>query len=86
MKESIDMSTVIVEALVKNLTEGSVAFQYRKTDGSIRNAVGTLNGDLMPETESKKTVSTDGPSINYYDLESKAWRQFKRDNLITATA
>ncbi len=86
MKESIDMSTVIVEALVKNLTEGSVAFQYRKTNGSIRNAVGTLNGDLMPEAESKKTVNTDGPTISYYDLESKDWRAFKRENLITATA
>ena len=79
------MSTVIVEALVKNLSEGSVSFQYRKSNGDIRPATGTIKLDLIPEdARPGAEVKTDGPSVPYYDLDSKGWRSFRRDAIVTA--
>jgi len=56
---------------------GVVEFQYRKVDGSIRKAVGTL--DRVPET--KGNGSAKGVFV-YFDIEANGWRSAKVDNLI----
>ncbi len=56
----------------------NVVFQYKKVDGSIRNAVGTLNVSY----ESKGGKSVNYSVVNYFDTESNGWRSFKSENLI----
>ena len=68
----------------KALHDGKVKFSYNKKDNSIRDAVGTLNIDVMgKENEPKGTgYETTDSNIRYYDLNSKGWRSFIVDNLI----
>lgn len=58
---------------------GNVSFKFRKVDGSIREAVGTLT----VKYESKgngKPMSVD--SMMYYDIEANGFRSFKVFNLV----
>ncbi len=79
------MTTVTVDALVKNLTEGAVAFKFIKSDGSIRSANGTTNLDLIPEAARPAAMSDNsGAVVAFYDIDAKGWRSFRRENLQTA--
>lgn len=51
---------------------GEASFSYRKKDGSIRNARGTLVGHGDPPFFRRGYV-------NYYDLDADGWRMFGRD-------
>ena len=58
-----------------------VRFYFRKVDGTIREAYGTLSEKLTPAT-----VSTSGRRPNdtvqtYFDTEKQEWRCFKKANL-----
>ena len=81
----------------KKLSTGVWRFSYLKTDGSIREAVGTLCMDLIPEDKRPKGINSDalngtGGALNraepaagvfpYYDLDAAAWRSFRLDNFI----
>lgn len=58
---------------------GNVSFKFRKVDGSIREAVGTLT----VKYESKgngKPMQVD--SMMYYDTEANGFRSFKVFNLV----
>lgn len=79
--------------LVKNMAfelkakmrEGEVKFKYTKKNGEIREALGTLNSDVYgKENEPTGTgYSVPENQIRYYDLNSKGWRSFIIDNLIS---
>lgn len=56
----------------------NVAFSFKKVDGSIRNAVGTLN--ISYESKGGKAINYG--VINYFDTEVNGWRSFKAENLI----
>lgn len=57
-----------------------VHFVFKKIDGSIREAFGTLKESLLPPTTHDRR---DNPSIQiYFDTEKNEWRCFKRHNLI----
>lgn len=60
---------------------GIVKFYYRKIDGSIREAYGTLKSELVPATKDtgRKMPAT---CQTYYDTEKEEWRCFKVANLI----
>ena len=82
----IDMEKkeVNINEFKKALHKGKVKFSYIKKDGSIRDAVGTLNIDVMGEDNKPKGTGyeiTDS-NIRYYDLNSEGWRSFITDNLI----
>ena len=62
------------------MLRGVVEFQYRKIDGSIRNAIGTMKSDLF-SYEYKGQKSNYGV-MPYYDLEAGQFRCFKLENLI----
>ena len=70
------------------LRNGIYRFSYFKSDGSIREATGTLNMELIPEDKRPSLQGGDGgrllpPGVfTYYDLEKKAWRSFRYDNFI----
>ena len=76
------------ESFRLKLQNGIYRFSYFKTDGSIREATGTLNLELIPEDKRPSLQGGDGgrllpPGVfNYYDLEKKAWRSFRYDNFI----
>ena len=73
-----------ISRLKKLLNAGVVEFSYKKKDGSVRKAKGTLKDELLPETdkddERKKNLSKD--CFYYYDLKRDDFRCFLKDNFI----
>lgn len=57
---------------------GIVKFQYKKLDGSLRNAIGTR--DNVPAI--KGTGKTSFGVLTYFDLDAQDWRSAKIENLI----
>lgn len=62
------------------MLKGVVEFAFRKMDGSIRTAAGTLQAQHV-NYEFKGNASTN-KTMAYYDLEQGAFRCFKIENLI----
>ena len=60
-------------------SEAVVTFTYRKVDGSIREAVGTLETVPTPKGGFKKTNYS---LLTYFDLQQQDWRCAKIENLI----
>ena len=68
------------------LCQGIVKFVYRKSDGSIRIARGTLCDELIPEEKRPKGIreaqiaagmrKPDYRTIAYFDLDKRDWRAF----------
>jgi hypothetical protein len=57
-----------------------VEFYFKKTDGSLRQAFGTLMSDRVPETKGTKKTA-DNCQV-YFDTEKEEWRCFKKCNLV----
>ena len=77
---------VLSERLKAKLHENGVVFKYKKVNGDIREAYGTLNIDVMGEENMPKRntgIEYSEDVIRYYDLNSKGWRSFKAENLIS---
>ena len=77
------------EAFRNKLATGVYRFSYFKTDGSIREAVGTLCIDLIPDDKRPKGDMSDGAArepaagaFPYYDIDAQGWRSFRLDNFI----
>lgn len=84
--------------VLEDLGEGKVVFYYRKEDGTVRRAVGTLCKNVCPEYdkalnewyanlsersyETRDNSNTEG-IYTYWDIEKKGFRTFKAKNLIT---
>ena len=62
-----------IEKLQKNI----IIFRYKKRDGSIRKAEGTLHPKFLPPAKSDKEFVRPEYQIVYYDLEKKSWRSFR---------
>lgn len=56
-----------------------VGFTYKKVDGSIRKAIGTLKNIPSTTTNSRKV---NYGVLTYFDCEQNAWRSAKVENLI----
>lgn len=59
-----------------------VKFYFQKVDGSIREAYGTLNASVVPETSGNDNRRKNDTVQTYYDTEVQSWRCFKRANLL----
>lgn len=77
------------EGFRKKLQIGIYDFSYFKTDGSIREARGTLCLDLIPEEHRPKGDMSDGAAcepapgvFTYYDFIAQGWRSFRCENFI----
>ena len=57
-----------------------VYFQFKKKDGSIRDAYGTLNSDAFDYEY--KGGKGNNLTVAYYDLNAKGFRCFKIENLL----
>lgn len=68
--------------LKASMKAGIVKFYYKKVDGSLREAYGTLKEALLPPTgESKRRPNV--TLFTYFDTEVQEWRSFKLANLVT---
>ena len=57
-----------------------VEFYFKKTDGTLRQAFGTLLENRVPETKGTKKTA-DNCQV-YFDTEKEEWRCFKKCNLV----
>ena len=69
------------------LSTGKYRFSYFKKEGGIREAVGTLNPDLIPEEHMPKSgmdpeAVAKQETFCYYDLSVNGWRSFCLDLFI----
>lgn len=55
-------------------------FYFQKVDGSLREAFGTLNEHVIPQTQGARKMN-DTCQV-YFDTERESWRCFKKANLI----
>ena len=62
---------------IKRLQKNIIVFRYKKRDGSIRKAEGTLHPKFLPPPKSDKEYVRPEYQIVYYDLDKKAWRSFR---------
>lgn len=67
--------------LIAQMKHRIVRFYFRKVDGTIREAYGTLKESMLPPTQgtgrkANETLQT------YYDTERQEHRSFKRANLV----
>jgi hypothetical protein len=84
--------------LLKALRESLCTFTYKKLDGELRVATGTLNLTFIPDefrvkvVQDLQDVTRHGESPNgfdntdlvkYYDVGSRGWRSFHTENLET---
>ena len=68
--------------LKAKMAKGIVRFYFRKVDGSIREAYGTLRADLMPEIKGDDNRKKNDTVQAYYDTEKMEFRCFKVANLV----
>jgi len=70
-------SETTVSNLKRVLDENVTRFQFRKKDGSIRNALGTRNELLIPKDEQVKYIDDiSNKSVVFWDLEEGDFRSF----------
>lgn len=76
---------ISVNELKSKMAHDCVAFFYKKADGSLRRALGTLCMDFI-RREGAEPASKDrsqaGTAVSYYDLEKAAWRSFSPGRLV----
>lgn len=77
-----------VMMLESKMLEQAVKFQFKKKDGSIRDAIGTRKRELMVQEDGKvwEPVGAQKPecptTLGFWDLEKKAWRCLIVANLV----
>ena len=68
--------------LKSRMNDGIVKFYFRKVDGSIREAYGTLCEKLMPAREGESKRKPNDTVQVYFDTEKLEFRCFKKANII----
>lgn len=84
LSEALSKAWKVLKLHAKMLA-GKVEFSYRKLDGGIRKAVGTLfNINYTPKAPANGKPRKERPVdvICYFDIEKKAFRSFCAANLI----
>lgn len=67
--------------LVKAMKKGIVKFYFKKTDGSVREAYGTLLERYLPASTATDRKKNDTTQV-YFDTERQEYRCFKKLNLV----
>lgn len=60
---------------------GIAQFYFRKCNGEMRQAFGTLKSELLPETQGTGRRANETVQV-YYDCDREEYRSFKKCNLI----
>ena len=65
------------------MRDGEVQFKFKKKDGSVRTAIGTLNKKLIPkEFVNDERRKPSDVVMNYFDVEKEDWRCFRKENFL----
>lgn len=67
--------------LISEMKTGVVSFSFRRLDGTIRKACGTLQDSVLPQPKGA-VRKADGTLQTYFDTERQAYRSFKKANLL----
>lgn len=68
-----------------NMKQRIVKFYFKKVDGSVREAYGTLKENLIPATSGESRKKNDTVQV-YFDTERQEYRCFKKANLLNIAA
>jgi hypothetical protein len=79
---AISIPQETVEALKAKLKSGPVKFAFRKKDGSLRLAYGTLDLSKIPATQQPKGNQASEKILPFYDLDKFEWRSIQIGQLI----
>lgn len=71
-----------IDELKSKLKQGPVRFAFRKKDGSLRLAYGTLDLDKIPASNHPKGGEASPKILPFYDLEKFAWRSIQIGQLV----
>jgi hypothetical protein len=71
-----------IENLKEKLKQGPVRFAFRKKDGSLRLAYGTLDLSKIPNEAQPKGNEASPKILPFYDLEKFAWRSVQVGQLV----
>ena len=88
-RNGIELSEALKKAwqvfkLKAKMAKGIVRFYFRKVDGSIREAYGTLRADLIPQSEASSDNRKKNDTVQaYFDTKRGEFRCFKLANLVT---
>ncbi|MCD8261764.1 MAG: SH3 beta-barrel fold-containing protein, partial [Bacteroides sp.] len=72
-----------LQKLHTSLMEGIVKFHFYKTDGTLRQAQGTLNTNYLPKTLKMTRSKTNPQQMVYFDTDKNSFRSFKKSNLLS---
>jgi hypothetical protein len=67
---------------LSQLQAGVCIFWYKKKDGTLRKAIGTLRSDLIPLSQTGKAPQQNTTKQNYYDLDVAGFRAFEISSII----
>lgn len=83
LSQSLQTSAMI-EALQFQLVNGTAHFVYRKANGELREAFGTLLEKVVDRNINGFGIPRKYYNCQaYFDIEQQAWRSFRYENLIT---
>lgn len=86
-KQAKDLAEALVKAwkaykLKAKMALGVVKFVFKKTNGEIRQAVGTLANNMYQYDYKGTGYASPASCIRYFDLERKAFRSFTVASLL----
>lgn len=81
--KAIKEKIAAVEALKEDLKAGTVQFTFKKKDGSIREAFGTLNTNFFTYKSKGSSRKPNPEYIVYYDLDKLSFRSFHFTQFLT---
>ena len=64
------------------MRDGIVKFYFRKVDGTMREAYGTLQERLIPAHTDGQGRKKNDTVQTYYDTEKQDWRCYKKANIV----
>lgn len=76
----------MLQDLQDALYKGRVRFSFKKVDGTVRSAYGTLHPSLLPVRDSieGQSLRPVNPGVQvYYDLDAGSFRSFRKENLLS---
>lgn len=82
MGEAMKLAWKNIKLRIKMAT-ATVVFFFKKVDGTVRKAVGTLDCNAVPSFSSNGNRKPNNSVQTYYDVEKNNWRCFKKTNLIS---
>lgn len=77
------LQEIQVKELRDTLTKSVARFRFKKLDGTLREALGTRNVDLIPRETSPKFIEDQtSKAIVYWDLEEEGFRSVSISSLV----